>query len=169
MRDDFRDRAPSEDRPYRVYRSGSSNAAESEERPYTLYRSAPRGLLSRLRGEDDTIIPTHEPEPRRRETERAPRAPETWRDRITWRRVLAYLAIAIVGWLLLAFVLFLISAQVQSGSLPNSALAALSSGPNMLTGTDTVLVLGTDQRPKGSKEPGANTSDKGSRSDTIML
>jgi LCP family protein required for cell wall assembly len=39
----------------------------------------------------------------------------------------------------------------------------------MLTGTDTVLVLGTDQRPKGSKEPGANTNDKGSRSDTIML
>ena len=39
----------------------------------------------------------------------------------------------------------------------------------MITGTDTVLVLGTDQRPKGSKEPGANTSDKGSRSDTMML
>ena len=37
----------------------------------------------------------------------------------------------------------------------------------MITGTDTVLVIGTDQRPKGSKEPGANTSDKGSRSDTI--
>ena len=39
----------------------------------------------------------------------------------------------------------------------------------MLTSTDTVLILGTDQRPKGSKEPGANTSDAGSRSDTIML
>ena len=39
----------------------------------------------------------------------------------------------------------------------------------MLTGTDTILVLGTDERPKGSKEPGADTSDKGSRSDTIML
>jgi LCP family protein required for cell wall assembly len=30
-------------------------------------------------------------------------------------------------------------------------------------------VVGTDQRPTGSKEPGANTSDKGSRSDTLML
>ena len=39
----------------------------------------------------------------------------------------------------------------------------------MLTSTNTVLILGTDQRPKGSKEPGANTSDAGSRSDTIML
>jgi LCP family protein required for cell wall assembly len=39
----------------------------------------------------------------------------------------------------------------------------------MLTGTDTVLIIGTDQRPKGSKEPGANTNDLGSRSDTLML
>jgi LCP family protein required for cell wall assembly len=37
----------------------------------------------------------------------------------------------------------------------------------MLTSTDTVLILGTDQRPKGSKEPGAFSS--GVRSDTIML
>jgi LCP family protein required for cell wall assembly len=39
----------------------------------------------------------------------------------------------------------------------------------MITGTDTVLVVGTDQRPKGSKEAGANTNDKGSRSDTLLL
>ena len=39
----------------------------------------------------------------------------------------------------------------------------------MLTSANTVLVIGTDTRPPGSKEPGANTSDAGSRSDTIML
>jgi LCP family protein required for cell wall assembly len=42
----------------------------------------------------------------------------------------------------------------------------------MLTGTDTVLIIGTDQRPRtgpGSKEPGSNYSDAGSRSDTLML
>jgi LCP family protein required for cell wall assembly len=39
----------------------------------------------------------------------------------------------------------------------------------MITGTDTVLVIGTDQRPKGTHEAGANTSDTGSRSDTLML
>jgi LCP family protein required for cell wall assembly len=72
-----------------------------------------------------------------------------------------------VGWLLLSLVLFIISAQVGSGSLPKSGQAALASGPNMLTSTDTVLVIGTDQRPKGSKEPGAFAS--GVRSDTIML
>jgi LCP family protein required for cell wall assembly len=83
--------------------------------------------------------------------------------------VLKYIAIAIVAWLLLSLVLFLVSAQINSGTLPASATRALTSGGNMLTSTDTILVLGTDQRPKGSKEPGANTSDKGSRSDTMML
>jgi LCP family protein required for cell wall assembly len=74
-----------------------------------------------------------------------------------------------VFWLLLSLVLFLISAQIQSSGIPSSAKNALSSGPNMITGTDTVLVIGTDQRPKGSKEPGANKNDAGSRSDTLML
>ena len=59
--------------------------------------------------------------------------------------------------------------QIERGKVPASAKAALTSGGNMLTSTNTVLILGTDQRPKGSKEPGANTSDAGSRSDTIML
>ena len=34
-------------------------------------------------------------------------------------------------------------------------------------GATTILVLGTDQRPKGSKEPGANTSGP-SRADSIV-
>ncbi len=92
-----------------------------------------------------------------------------WRHWFTPKRVLAYLGGAVVAWLLLSVILFLVSAQIQSGSIPSSAERELASGPNMLTGTDTILVLGTDQRPKGSKEPGADTSDQGSRSDTIML
>jgi len=75
--------------------------------------------------------------------------------------------VAIVAWLLLSLVLFLISAQRQSGSVPNSVATALTPGGNMLTSTDTVLVIGTDQRPKGSKEPGAFAG--GIRSDTLML
>jgi LCP family protein required for cell wall assembly len=39
----------------------------------------------------------------------------------------------------------------------------------VLFGADNVLVIGTDQRPAGSKEPGANTNDAGSRSDTMMI
>jgi LCP family protein required for cell wall assembly len=80
---------------------------------------------------------------------------------------LKWLVVAIIAWVLLSGVLFLVSAQIQSGSIPKSAQNALHSGSNMLTGTDTVLVLGTDQRPKGSKEPGAFGG--GIRADSIML
>ena len=167
MPNDSRNRAPSEDPPYRVYRGESSSRSGAQKRPYKLYRSAPRGLRARLRGEDDTDLRSARPPGGGDRRDRPTR--EGWRRWVTPKRVLIYLGCAIGGWLLLSLVLFLISAQIQSGSLPNSATAALSSGPNMITGTDTVLILGTDQRPKGSKEPGANTSDKGSRSDTIML
>jgi LCP family protein required for cell wall assembly len=81
--------------------------------------------------------------------------------------VLRYLVVAIVAWLVLSLVLFLVSAQIQSGSVPNSVGSALSPGGNLLTSADTVLVIGTDQRPKGSKEPGAFAG--GIRSDTMML
>jgi LCP family protein required for cell wall assembly len=86
--------------------------------------------------------------------------------------VLACLALAVVGWIALSVVLFLTSAAEQSGSIPAAAQAELSPGGDMLFTPDTVLILGTDQRPRtgpGSKEPGANYSDKGSNSDTIML
>jgi LCP family protein required for cell wall assembly len=176
MSDESSNRASGEDPPYRIYRSeqsdrsgGRSARSSTEERPYTTYRSAPRGLRSRLRGED------YEPIERDRgrggggdgdPPDREPSGP--WYKRITWKRGLAYLAIAVAAWLLVSLVLFLVSAGTGQG-IPQSAQNALTSGPNMITGTDTVLVIGTDQRPKGSKEPGADTSDKGSRSDTLML
>jgi LCP family protein required for cell wall assembly len=66
-------------------------------------------------------------------------------------------------------VIFLISASSQSSGVPADAEAALASGGNMITSTDTILVIGTDQRPAGTHEGGANTQDAGSRSDTLML
>ncbi|HWF73236.1 MAG TPA: LCP family protein [Solirubrobacteraceae bacterium] len=136
------------------------------ERPYRVYSSRPKGLRARLRGEEDVELPA--PERPRRDRDQLPRERRRWR-RLTWRRGLAYLAIAVAAWIFLSFVLFVISAEQQSGSIPASAQAALTSGGNMLTSADTVLVIGTDQRPSGSKEAGANTSDTGSRSDTMML
>jgi LCP family protein required for cell wall assembly len=62
----------------------------------------------------------------------------------------------------------MISTATQQ-SVPGDASSALASGGNMVTSTDTVLILGTDQRPAGTHEGGANTHDAGSRSDTIML
>jgi LCP family protein required for cell wall assembly len=133
--------------------------------PYKVYRAGPRGLRSRLRGEDDLVLPR--PGGRDGGDERKVRPERT--PRTIALRVLKYLAIAVAGWLLLSLVLFLISAQIETSKLPSHVSDALTSGPNMVTGTDTVLIIGTDQRPKGSKEPGANTNDVGSRSDTLML
>ena len=165
---------PDEDRPAR--RGG---------RPYTLYRSAPRGLMERLRGEDAPAEQVGRAERRSgsggrggagggrngrggRAGDDGARKVRWWRRRWTPLRVLRWVVGIVVLWLLLSFVLFMISASIQSGgSVPANARAELSSGPNMVTGTSTVLVLGLDQRPKGSKEPGAFAG--GIRSDSIML
>ena len=134
-----------------------------EERPYKLYRSGPKGLKARLRGEEDDLQVA--PEYRRYRSG----GREGPRRRITWKRVILGLLMALGAWLLLSLILFLISSSTTSSGVPSDAEAALASGPNMLTGTDNVLVIGTDQRPAGTHEAGANTSDTGSRSDTLML
>jgi LCP family protein required for cell wall assembly len=143
--------------------------SDLDRRPYTLYRARPRGLRALLRGERDVgLAPGAPPAPRRR-WRRSGRAPGR---RITPGRVLKWLVVAVVAWLALSVVLFMISAQIERGNLPSSADSALTSGPNMLFLPDTILILGTDQRPRtgpGSKEPGSNYNDAGSRSDTIML
>ncbi len=156
-----------EDRPYRSYRAG-----EAEERPYRLYRARPRGVRALLRGEEeDPFLPGDDGD-----GGRGGRRPRTrrglWDGRVTWKRGLAALVILVVGWLLLSFVLFMVSADTKQGKLPASALSELSPGGNMLFSANTILILGTDQRPKtgpGSKEPGSNYNDAGANSDTIML
>jgi LCP family protein required for cell wall assembly len=130
--------------------------------PYKLYRSGPKGLRARLRGEDDELRVPSEYRTYRGGRDRP-------RRKITPKRVILGLLTLLVAWLLLSFVLFLISASSQSSGVPSDAEAALAGGSNMITGTDTILVIGTDQRPKGTHEGGANTSDTGSRSDTLML
>jgi LCP family protein required for cell wall assembly len=84
------------------------------------------------------------------------------------RRVAKWLALAIASWLALSLVLFLVSAQVNEGSVPDSAKAQLDGGSFPPFSATTVLVLGSDQRTKGSKEPGAATSGP-SRSDVMLL
>jgi LCP family protein required for cell wall assembly len=157
------------------------NDVESREgglqgRPYTLYRSAPRGIRARLRGEEDGELRPNGEDGGDRGRWRLP-----WRRggpatvpgrRVTVKRVLKYLVIALVFWLGLSFVLFMISASNQAGTIPASAKAQLSSGGNMLFSANNILIIGTDQRPRtgpGSKEPGSNYNDAGSRSDTIMI
>lgn len=170
MPDERDSRARVEDRPYKVYgRDGRSGSADDPRR-YKLYRSRPRRLKELLRGEDDAGLPGGgQPE--------GPKVPggpgEPWWRRLTFWRVLKYLAIAIVAWLLLSFVLFMISASTRAGTgLIKQAEPQLSSGGPMLTSANTILVLGLDNRPTsgaGSKEPGANHSEANADTDSIML
>ncbi|MGX6449819.1 LCP family protein, partial [Patulibacter sp. S7RM1-6] len=79
------------------------------------------------------------------------------------RRVLRGVLLFVVGWIVLSGALFVVSATVhQEGGADD----LLGGGGAPFTPTN-LLVLGTDQRPPGSKEPG---SEGGSaRTDTMML
>jgi LCP family protein required for cell wall assembly len=131
-----------------------------EEPPrYTLYR-ARKHPLSRLTGGTDL-------EALKRRLRRArgeEPAPPTERERITAGRVAKWLALAILGWLVFSFILFMVSAQLQEG-VSDDAEKALSPGGTLLSGS-TILVLGSDARTGES----IDESQSGpSRADTIML
>jgi LCP family protein required for cell wall assembly len=155
-----------EERPYRVYRRG-------DDRPYRVYKARPRGLKALLRGEEE--IPPGGPgrQPPGRRGGRLPGERPTWRERITPKRVILGLLAAIVGWVLLSFVLFMISAYSRAGNgLIAKAEPQLSSGGPMLTSANTIAVIGLDVRPKtgpGSKEPGSNYNEALAATDSIML
>ena len=101
-------------------------SSDLEPPPYKVYRAAPRGLRARLRGEEEALLPRSG----------RPGKPGPAKPRDAWsiaKRVLMWVAIAVAGWLLLSFVLFIISAVRPAPAAPGSAKAALTSGPNMLT------------------------------------
>jgi LCP family protein required for cell wall assembly len=98
---------------------------------------------------------------------RAQRVAGWWR-RLTPKRVVLGLLSLIVAWLLLSLVLFLISSHFERTSPPSNVTGVLDPAGFPLTSANNILVLGSDRRPKGSKEPGANTSGP-SRSDSILL
>lgn len=153
-------------------------ARPGESPAYTRYRSRPRGLRERLRGEDAELDELGASGsggggPRRpgRHLPRLRRG--VGRDGgpargVTPRRVLKWIALAVTGWLALSLLLFLVSAQIEQGRVSDEAKAALRSAGPLPFSTNTILILGSDARPAGSKEPGADPGGP-SRSDTIML
>lgn len=124
---------------------------------YTRYR-ARRRLLGDREGEDRTLTP------RSPGSDRA----SLWRGRITPKRVLLGLLALVFGWLALSLVLFLLSSHFERTSPPQNVAGVLDPAGFPLTSANNILVLGSDRRQKGSKEPGANTTGP-SRSDSIML
>lgn len=127
----------------------------ADEPEYTLYRSR-KGPLSRFKREEpgglDDLRRERRPEPKR------------IRKPFSWGRVVKWVALAVVGWIALSFVVFLISAQLADHTSATTD-AALSPGGSLFSGS-TILVLGSDARPANSKEPGAGGP---ARSDSIML
>src|SRR4051812_11702804 len=128
---------------------------------YKVYRSR-KGRLSGLRSPDLSGL-----------RERTPRAPKWWRrdkqpepelpdrrKRWTAKRVLKWVGIAALGWILLSFLAFAVSAQLQSFKLSGEAKDALHGNPFHLPSAQTILVMGTDARPPDTKEPGAPHSQK---------
>jgi LCP family protein required for cell wall assembly len=135
-------------------------ASPPEQRPqYTRYRAG-RGL--RRRDDEDMLGPISA----QRAREAAPK--RDWREKVTPKRVVLGVLGAIVGWVALSLVLFLISSHFERTSLPGNVASVLDPSGNTLTQANNILVLGSDRRQKNSKEPGAETTGYG-RSDTIML
>ncbi len=125
---------------------------------YTKYRARP----SLLRRKDP------DPKPGGVGVPQPPQPSTKPRPRVTWKRVAKYLAIFLAAWILVSILVFLVSAQIQQGDVPDGVDEALAGGGFPLTSKTNILVLGSDLRPKGTKEAGANTSGP-SRSDSILL
>jgi LCP family protein required for cell wall assembly len=138
----------------------------ADEKPtYTKYRSRPKLFGGRgSNGARDAIDDLRGGVPRPEDPGK-----KRLRDRFTFWRVIGYIGALVAGWLLLSLLLFLISAQVQRQGVDDAAGTALKDSGFTLTAPNTILVLGSDARTKGTKEPGANTIGQPSRSDTIML
>jgi LCP family protein required for cell wall assembly len=84
-----------------------------------------------------------------------------------WLRALRWALAALVLWVGSSVVLFVVSSLTAQG-VPASAVAALDSGGIPPFSAANTLVLGSDARPVGSKEPGADVGGP-SRSDVMML
>src|SRR5215218_10594780 len=138
---------------------GRKPTDKREKPPYRVYRSRPSlrdrlrkpSLESLRRGGDGGGI-------------------RGWFSRLTGgkRPWLRWILIVAVGWLLLSFITFAISAQIQKGKLPQSAKDALEGGPDVLAGQN-ILILGGDRRGKTQRNASGTEGQGPPRADTIMV
>src|SRR3954454_545431 len=151
-----------------------ADSRDDEEPQYTLYRAKPK-LFGRRGREDGGLREMQQVAPRGYEEtppQPGPAPPKRRRGprrRISAWRVVRWLVAALVAWLAISLVLFLVSAQVQSAKVSDAADNELGGAGYPLTSPNTILVLGSDARTKGSKEPGAQKIGQPSRSDSILL
>jgi LCP family protein required for cell wall assembly len=138
---------------------------DGEHRPsgppdYKVYRSR-RSLLSRLRKPDLSGLRDRAHLPKKGDKDGDGERPWAPKPQRTWvRKTLKWAGLAALGWILLSFLAFAVSAQLQSFKLSGEAKDALHGSPVLLPSAQTILVLGTDARPPDTKEPGAPHSQK---------
>jgi LCP family protein required for cell wall assembly len=133
-------------------------AGDREKPPYRVYRSRP-SLRDRIRKPSLSSL-------------RGAAGRGGFRDRLSRiaggkRPWLRWILIFAGGWLLLSFITFAISAQIQKGKLPDSAKDALSGGP-VITGSK-ILILGGDRRGPAQKNAQGTEGAGPPRADSIMV
>jgi LCP family protein required for cell wall assembly len=139
--------------------SPTDSEAPPDKPDYRVYRSR-KPLLPRRSGGDADELAKLRDDARQRPPQRA-------RRRVSTGRVVRWLALAVAGWIVLSVLVFLVSAQIQQGTISDAADQYLGGAGYPLWSPNNVLVLGSDQRTPGSREPGAQTGV--GRSDSIML
>jgi LCP family protein required for cell wall assembly len=126
---------------------------------YNVYRSR-KGLFSRLRSVDLPSFGGGAKLPSWRRKDRGSRRPGSPRAPFNVRRVVKWVVLAALGWIVISFLAFAISAEIQSFKLSGEAKDALHGNPLLLPSAQTILVMGTDARPPNTKEPNAPHKQK---------
>jgi LCP family protein required for cell wall assembly len=127
---------------------------------YKTFKSR-RGILSRLRKPDvSSLRDLRERGSRSSGDEGKGSMPPPPRRHPNARKVAKWVGIAAAGWILLSFLAFAVSAQIQAFKLSGEAKEALHGNPFMLASAQTILVIGTDARPPNTKEPNAPHKQK---------
>src|SRR5215210_1518037 len=138
---------------------GRKSGEKREKPPYRVYRSRP-SLRDRFRKPSLESL--------RKGGDRG--GIRGWFERFTGGRRpwLRWILIFVVGWILLSFITFAISAQIQKGKLQDSAKDALEGGPDVLAGQN-ILILGGDRRGKTQRNASGAEGQGPPRADTIMV
>lgn len=159
-------RRPSRPEGPRSGRAPADAERRDDERPYTVYRAQPALLGRRTTSPaadhgTDRRDPGGPDEPGRHHRRRRGR-----RFPLPRRRWVCLAGKLVVGWAVLSAVLFVISATIHQDRGDVDQLLGGGGAPFSPT---NLLVLGTDARPPGSKEPGAEGGEGSARTDTMML
>ncbi len=130
---------------------------------YRVYRSR-KPLLGRGGGGGDELAQLRQADGR---GGGAPSSASRTRKPITKGRVARWVLLALLAWIVVSVLSFLLSAQIQQGKIAGAVNGLLGGSGYPAWSANNILVLGSDQRTPDTREPGAQTGV--GRADSIML